>query len=74
MSMDRPFLHFQVKNRHITRIPPAPATSETNSSTLAQLHVHPEPSLDSLIALKYAELRNMESLDIPVEYLLSISK
>uniref|UniRef100_A0A2A4IS59 Dynein light intermediate chain n=1 Tax=Heliothis virescens TaxID=7102 RepID=A0A2A4IS59_HELVI len=60
----------QVKMRHTSRIPPITVSSETNTSAAVQQHAHPEAALDSLIALKYNELRNMESLDIPIDYLL----
>lgn len=59
--------------RHLSRVPPN-ETNIVNTPTATQQHVHPEASLDSLLASKYNELRNMESLDISVDYLLSHNK
>ncbi|XP_021183564.3 cytoplasmic dynein 2 light intermediate chain 1 [Helicoverpa armigera] len=64
----------QVKIRHTSRIPPIAVSSDTNTAGSVQKHAHPEAALDSLIDLKYNELRNMESLDISIDYLLSINK
>lgn len=64
----------QVKIRHVSRIPPAAVSAASNTPTFAQLHAHPEATVDSLVALKYNELRNTESLDISIDYLLSINK
>ncbi|XP_049868131.1 cytoplasmic dynein 2 light intermediate chain 1 [Pectinophora gossypiella] len=59
----------QVKARHISRIASEPdLLAEATSTTLQRSH--PEPVLDSLAALKYDELRNLEFQDISVnEYL-----
>ena len=65
---------FQVKIRHLTRIPPNTVSSVSDTSASAQMHAHPEAALDSLITLKYNELRNMESLDISIDYLQSLNK
>ncbi|KAF9418695.1 hypothetical protein HW555_004523 [Spodoptera exigua] len=65
----------QVKVRHMSRIPPNAESSISNSHTVSsQMNAHPEAPLDSLVVLKYNELRNMESLDIPIDYLLSLNK
>ncbi|CAH2108255.1 unnamed protein product [Euphydryas editha] len=54
----------QVKLRHLSRITP-----ETEMKLeVTPLHSsHPEPILDSLVALKYEELRNMESYDPSID-------
>ncbi|CAB3223565.1 unnamed protein product [Arctia plantaginis] len=63
----------QVKMRHLSRIP-SNETNIENTPVATQQHAHPETSLDSLLASKYNELRNMESLDISIDYLLSLNK
>ncbi|KAJ8730812.1 hypothetical protein PYW08_002225 [Mythimna loreyi] len=64
----------QVKSRYMTRIAPSTVTSVPSSADGAQLLAHPEPSVDALLALKYSELNNMESLDIHSDYLSSLNK
>ncbi|XP_050347215.1 cytoplasmic dynein 2 light intermediate chain 1 [Nymphalis io] len=53
-----------VKARHLSRI-----TSETEikQEVKSIQRSHPEPILDSLVALKYEELRNMESFDPSID-------
>lgn len=60
------FICLQLKIRHFSQIPPELDVSETNRIIGTQLAVqtHPEPTLDKIVALKYEELRNLESLDI----------
>ncbi|KAI5638857.1 cytoplasmic dynein 2 light intermediate chain 1 [Phthorimaea operculella] len=64
----------QVKARHISRIA-SDADIPPEDASLGIQRSHPEPALDSLAALKYEELRNLDSLDISVDdYLLGIHK
>ncbi|CAH1646682.1 unnamed protein product [Spodoptera littoralis] len=63
----------QVKVRHMSRIPPNAVSSNSPTVMSSQMHGYPEATLDSVVAFKYNELRNMESLDIPIDYLLSLS-
>ncbi|XP_075974118.1 cytoplasmic dynein 2 light intermediate chain 1 [Anticarsia gemmatalis] len=63
----------QVKIRHLSKIPPNVPSTE-NISTDMQQHAHPEAALDSIVVSKYNELRNMDSLDVSIDYLLSNNK
>ncbi|KOB67113.1 Uncharacterized protein OBRU01_20374 [Operophtera brumata] len=65
-----------LKVRHLSRIPPEPVVPDSTATGGTQLsaRTHPEPTLDKVAALKYEELRRMESLDVSIdEYLLSVS-
>lgn len=58
--------------RHTSRIPPDPEPVP-EGNTAGPQRTHPEPTLDSLAALKYDELRSLESLDISInDYLLGL--
>lgn len=52
----------QIKLRHLTRFPSDPELSSEVPASCPQSS-HPEPSIDSLVALKYGELRNLDLLD-----------
>lgn len=60
------FVFLQIKLRHLTRFPSDPAVSSEVPTSWPQ-RSHPEPSIDSLAALKYEELRNLELLDINLD-------
>lgn len=49
-----------MKLRHLSRIAPE---TEIKLEVKPLQRTHPEPILDSLVALKYEELRSMESYD-----------
>ncbi|XP_072939198.1 cytoplasmic dynein 2 light intermediate chain 1 [Epargyreus clarus] len=59
----------QVKMRHISRIQPESGFSESNKFVLQR--THPEPILDSLMSLKYQELRNLELFEPSMDEYLS---
>ncbi|CAK1601068.1 unnamed protein product [Parnassius mnemosyne] len=61
----------QVKMRHVTRIQLEVEIQDKDKNELQR--THPEPILDSLAALKYEELRNMELFDPAInDYLLCL--
>ncbi|XP_068632662.1 cytoplasmic dynein 2 light intermediate chain 1 [Battus philenor] len=61
----------EVKMRHIARIPLEIEVKEDVSAELQ--HPHLESVLDSLVALKYEQLRNMESFDSSInDYLMCL--
>lgn len=61
----------QIKLRHLTRFPSDPEVSSEVPASWPQ-RSHPEPSVDSLAAVKYEELRNLELLDINLDDFLRV--
>ncbi|KAM3964173.1 cytoplasmic dynein 2 light intermediate chain 1 [Aphomia sociella] len=62
----------QIKIHHLARIPPD-AQAAVTDVIVAPRHAHHEPALDSKIALKYEELRNLPTLDVSIDdYLIGI--
>ncbi|XP_045768832.1 cytoplasmic dynein 2 light intermediate chain 1 isoform X2 [Maniola jurtina] len=58
----------QIKMRHLSRIP---SEGEMKQEVKGLQRSHPEPALDSLVALKYEELHNLETFDPSIdEYLM----
>lgn len=56
--------------RHVMRIP---LEVETNETAAELQRNHPEPILDSLVALKFEDLRNMDSYDPSInDYLMCL--
>lgn len=53
-----------MKLRHLSRIAPE---TEIKLEVKPLQRTHPEPILDSLVALKYEELRSMESYDPSID-------